>query len=47
MSEKKAEIESIEKIVQSFNDVKKEVSKVIIGQDLIVNQLLMMTMEIN
>ena len=41
MSEKKAEIESIEKIVQSFNDVKKEVSKVIIGQDLIVNQLLM------
>ena len=37
----KPEIQSIEKIFTSFENVKKEVSKVIIGQDVIVNQLLM------
>ena len=37
----KSEIQSIEKIFTSFENVKKEVSKVIIGQDVIVNQLLM------
>ena len=37
----KPEIQSIEKISTSFEDIKKEVSKVIIGQDVIVNQLLM------
>ena len=37
----KSEIQSIEKMFTSFENVKKEVSKVIIGQDVIVNQLLM------
>ena len=41
METSKFDIASIEKIVISFKDVKKEVSKVIIGQDVIVNQLLM------
>jgi len=41
MEIKKSEIESIEKMFTSFKNVKKEVSKVIIGQDVIVNQLLM------
>ena len=41
MSNIKPEIASIDKILKSFNDVKKEVSKVIIGQDVIVNKLLM------
>ncbi|HBF21759.1 MAG TPA: AAA family ATPase [Cryomorphaceae bacterium] len=41
METSKSDITSIEKIVISFKDVKKEVSKVIIGQDLIINQLLM------
>ena len=41
MEIKKPEIQSIEKIFTSFENVKKEVSKVIIGQDVIVNQLLM------
>ena len=41
MSDIKPEIASIDKILKSFNDVKKEVSKVIIGQDVIVNKLLM------
>ena len=41
MEIKKSEIESIEKMFTSFKNVKEEVSKVIIGQDVIVNQLLM------
>jgi len=41
METSKSDIASIEKILTSFKDVKKEVSKVIIGQDTIVNQLLM------
>ena len=41
MESNTSDIQSIEKILNSFKEVKKEVSKVIIGQDLIINQLLM------
>jgi len=41
METKNSDIQSVDKILNSFKDVKKEVAKVIIGQDKIINQLLM------
>ena len=41
MEVKKTDTQSVDKILSSFKDVKKEIAKVIIGQDKIIDQLLM------
>ena len=41
MEAKKTDTQSVDKILSSFKDVKKEIAKVIIGQDKIIDQLLM------